>query len=525
MKSYRINAVGCSLRPSSPRVRLWRQSSRAGGGSTTSHTFRRALLSWSIAAFLAVGLQPAAGGARPGRVPAPSQRGPSLERDSRPVPGAQLWLSRYNGSANRNDFAAALEVSPDGSKVFMTGSSAGSSGTYDYATVAYDTSTGGRIWVSRYNDAADKRDEATSLAVSPDGASVFVTGHSSGSGSSWDYATVAYHASSGDELWVRRYDGPADETDVPASVRVSPAGARVFVTGYSLGSRNRPDYATVAYDVSSGARLWVARYNGPGDDGDTASSLGVSADGSTVFVTGGSAGSATFSDYATVAYDASSGTKRWVARYNGPADDVDAASSLGVSPDGSRVFVTGESYGSTHTYDYATVAYDASSGTKRWVARYSGSADDTDRASSLGMSPDGSTIFVSGSCCGPESSADYGTVAYDASSGARLWVDRYNGPGSYFDGATSIGVAPDGAKVFVTGLSYGSTDTWDYATVAYDASSGAKLWATRYNGPADDTDIAISLRVSPNRAKVFVTGTSVGSAGTRDYATLAYRTG
>jgi hypothetical protein len=77
----------------------------------------------------------------------------------------------------------------------------------------------------------------------------------------------------------------------------------------------------------------------------------VSADGSEVFVTGGSQGMTRGSAYATVAYDGSSGAQLWVARYDG-SPDRDGPAALGVSPDGSQVFVTGMSGGSpTFRYD------------------------------------------------------------------------------------------------------------------------------------------------------------------------------
>jgi hypothetical protein len=85
-----------------------------------------------------------------------------------------------------------------------------------------------------------------------------------------------------------------------------------------------------------------------------------------------------------------------------------------VSPDGTTVFVTGYSYGSTVISDYATVAYDASAGVKRWVRRYNGPANGDDFATALGMSPDGATVFVTGAVTGKTSPWDYATVAYAA---------------------------------------------------------------------------------------------------------------
>lgn len=64
-------------------------------------------------------------------------------------------------------------------------------------------------------------------------------------------------------------------------------------------------------------------------------------------------------DYATVAYDAVTGAELWVARFDGPASGDDRATALGVSPDGSTVYVAGTSEGDGTSYDIATVAYDA----------------------------------------------------------------------------------------------------------------------------------------------------------------------
>ena len=44
-----------------------------------------------------------------------------------------------------------------------------------------------------------------------------------------------------------------------------------------------------------------------------------------------------------------------------------------------------------------------------------------------------------------------------AQGGAQLWVARYSGPGYRGDDPSSMAVAPDGTKVFVTGRSRAAT--------------------------------------------------------------------
>jgi len=436
--------------------------------------------------------------------------------------GTRLWGERYNGPGNDDDQASSVAASPDGSKVFVTGFSIDTlGGFYDYATIAYDASTGAELWTKRYDGPTNGYDLARSVAASPDGSKVFVTGFSDGGPTSFDYVTIAYDALTGAKVWLKRYTGPGESDSHANSIAASPDGSKVFVTGESGGGASGRDYATVAYDASTGVKVWAKRYDGPANDDDIARSAAVSPDGSAVFVTGESSGSPHL-DYATVAYDASSGGRLWVARYDGPGSGYDAASSLTAIPDGSGVVVTGTSEGIT-SRDYATVAYDASTGGELWTKRYDGPADRSDGASSIGASPAASTVFVTGRSTGTGTGTDFATVAYDSSTGARVWARRYDGTGSGDDFANSLAASADGSKVFVTGFSIGTPDSCFCATVAYDASTGARLWWKRHHGPSIGDRSSNFLAASPDGSKVFVTGSANQPDTFRyDYLTVAY---
>ena len=111
----------------------------------------------------------------------------------RPTAGARLWGRRYNGPGNREDHAFSVAVSPVGTQVLVTGTSQGSGSGLDYATLAYSAVTGARLWVARYNGPGNRDDEAFSVAVSPGGTRVFVAGFSyDGPATGYDSATVAY---------------------------------------------------------------------------------------------------------------------------------------------------------------------------------------------------------------------------------------------------------------------------------------------------------------------------------------------
>ena len=99
------------------------------------------------------------------------------------------------------------------------------------------------------------------------------------------------------------------------------------------------------------------------------------------------------------------------------------------------------------------------------------------------------------------------------------WVRRYNGPGNYDDCAWDIAIDGSG-NVYVTGYSVGSGTSSDYATIKYKPN-GDTAWVRRYNvlGTSDNWPLAIALDGSGN---AYVTGVSYASGTGLDYATMKY---
>ncbi len=276
--------------------------------------------------------------------------------------GNELWVARYNGPGDGDDNANAIAVDNSGN-VYVTGSSVGSDGNYDYATIKYGPD-GKQVWVARYSDPANGSDHAYSISVDSVG-NVYVTGASAGGGISQGYCKIKYD-SNGNELWVSKYSGPADGWDGARTIAIDSRGD-VYVTGYSKATGGDYDYATVKYG-QNGNQLWTTKYNGSANGDDYANAVAVDGYGN-VYVTGYTTGLGTGRDYATIKYN-SNGNELWVVRYNKPGKGDDYANAIVVDGSG-NVYVTGSSIGAGGDYDYATIKY-GPNGKQQWVARYNG---------------------------------------------------------------------------------------------------------------------------------------------------------
>jgi hypothetical protein len=182
--------------------------------------------------------------------------------------GNELWHDTYNHPRTLyepQDQAVALALDTSGN-VLVTGGIRDLDTSYDYATIKYDV-YGSVVWAARYNGPANGWDFPAAIAV--DAAdSVYVTGKSSAVAivlDRGDYATVKYD-SNGNELWVHRYNGPGNGEDGAVAIAVD-AASNVYVTGGSTGSDGTYDYATIKLTSDNNATGGGGSSSGGGGGG------------------------------------------------------------------------------------------------------------------------------------------------------------------------------------------------------------------------------------------------------------------
>jgi outer membrane protein assembly factor BamB len=290
--------------------------------------------------------------------------------------------------------------------------------------------------------------------------------------------------------WRSTYDGPASQADAATAITIAPSGGRVFVTGSSDASTGRSRLATVAYSATTGAMRWVARERTAGDGfvNDIVAAAG------RVFVAGGGRGS-----MLTVAYDGTSGDRSWSSTY--PVRGYGGATAVAVSSLGD-VFVTGG-------VPMTTIAYGPDTGRRLWRASHPGFGTD------VAVSPSGQRLYAVGT-----TQRKAVAIAYRASDGHELWhrsVRRFSFFGSSGT-ADTLAVAPDGGLIFVGG-SWGRGRK--FGILAIRASSGELAWTRHFSVPPDGS-VVTDVGVAPTGRRVFATGT-LGIDPAVGFVTAAYR--
>jgi uncharacterized delta-60 repeat protein len=384
--------------------------------------------------------------------------------------GDLLWAKTYAGSATGVDYGYALAVDQSGN-TYVGGFGNGDNPTFDIFVLKY-SSNGDPVWTQRWSSPIQTYSAyAYSIAVDKQ-ENVYVTGFMSDGLTDGEFITLKYD-STGNLQWSARYNGSPNQIDYSNCIVVDDAG-NSYITGWSGGANNLHDMTTIKYSPN-GDELWVKRYNGSADDNDYAYRAALDPLGN-VYVTGQSVETGSDNDITTIKYSAN-GDVLWTQHYDGPANGYDAGQAIAVDADG-NAYVTGNHTTATGL-DCATLKY-STNGELLWAASYDGPDNGGDVLISIALD-DLANAYVSGFVASGGAS-DFVTIKYDTT-GVEQWVQLYNGPGNSYDGTYVIAVDTN-RDVLVTGYSTGVGTDYDYTTIKYSQSGPATPTPTPTATPA-----------------------------------------
>lgn len=382
--------------------------------------------------------------------------------------GETLWVRRFNGAGNGDDFATGLAVDSSGS-VYVTGQSyGGSAAGFDILTLKY-SSAGNLFWQAVYADSGATLEEPRALALDA-GGNLYITGISKN-----DIVTIRY-SPAGDTLWARRRAAPG--FDEPAALTFDAAGD-LYVAGTSQN-----DFLLLKY-APSGELRWNHSYNGAGSSTDFAAALGFDPSGR-VYLAGSANGGASGSDFAVVAYD-TAGNFLWDFSYNGPGNSTDLLQSLALDDSG-YIYIAGQSFSTNFGYDFTALKLDAD-GDSVWCRRYNSPANQADVASSIVTDPSG-RIYAAGWSVQDGLDFDFVALRYHPD-GRTLWDEHYDGAAGGNDLIRAL-TPDDSGFVYAVGESFGTTGNYDIVLVKF-----APCWSMQgdlnEDGFYTPTDVVMEL--------------------------------
>ncbi len=303
--------------------------------------------------------------------------------------GQLLWHTEWNGTANLPDIPASIALDASGN-IYVAGTTYGSANNPNYLLLKLNA-TGTFQWASTY-DYAGFPDVATGISfdlfMDP-----VVTGGSASTLTTWDYATIKYNKISGQQSATNRVVVPGVNMANALAFTRDNSG-NLYITGYTEANGNK-DIQTVKID-NAFTLAWVKDFDGENLE-DMGKAIGPDNQGN-VYVAGHTHKANGGSDFITIKYNAA-GDVLWRERYRARKDEWQAeATKLAVAPDGG-VIVVGTIFDGQKT-NFMTIKY-GPTGKLEWEKEYDGLNGD-DKAKDVRLSYDGKVYVTGTSGSGAQ---------------------------------------------------------------------------------------------------------------------------
>lgn len=219
--------------------------------------------------------------------------------------GILQWEKILEGSVHGPAEGNAI-VLDNGGNVYVTGIVYDTDSSENFCTIKYGIQ-GEVIWIRKYHSGADGRDVPTDIALDNEN-NVYLTGYTFYYGSSQYFWSTMKYDSSGNLLWLTRYEGDISKIKVSRKI-ILDNNKNVYVSGFTTGISNSRDFCTIKYD-QAGQQQWVSVFINP-DLRDESVDITLDHDGN-IYILGQSFTSSVF--YTSLVKYNNSGAELWHVR-------------------------------------------------------------------------------------------------------------------------------------------------------------------------------------------------------------------
>jgi hypothetical protein len=384
--------------------------------------------------------------------------------------------------------AKTAAVVPATGAIVVTGfQSLANDGNDDIYTVKY-AADGSIIWRAAL-DVSGGSDQGTAVVIDKNGDAIVAATVTTAGG--YDIRLLRYRDNGATGIpsvvWTGNWSGTAAAADIAQALAYDPVMDRVYLAGYTNNGSN-DDYLLIAFDntlTGENPPLWTRTFDGGGKD--RAFAVAVSADGSTIAVSGESS-NGTDQDMTTVMWQAD-GTRIGVWPKGGTGSFNDRGTALAFTPTGNLIvagYLTNGRGGDIYTAELSPV-----SNTPVWEKTYDGGFDDQPVA--VGVDASGDVYVAATVGILPAFSKLFavkyhknGTTAPDT-----VWSTTFDAGSVQASGAVSLAI-DSSSGIFLAG--------WrDYAgvkkvvTMKMSRKNGRILWDREWGGIIGNSSLPVAI--------------------------------
>jgi sugar lactone lactonase YvrE len=320
----------------------------------------------------------------------------------------------------------------------------------------------------------------------PDGLKMYVIGNTGDDvneydlSTAWDVSTASY---------LQNFSVAAQET-TPTGIFFKPDGTKMYVIGQSGDDVNEYDLST-AWDVSTAS--YLQNFSIAAQEANP-TGMFFKPDGTKMYILGAIGDDVNEYDLST-AWDVS--TASYLQNFSIAAQEM-TPSGIFFKPDGTKMYISGQSGDAVNEYDLST-AWDVSSAS--YLQNFSVVAQET---TSFGIffKPDGTKMYISGQSGDSVFSYTLST-AWDVSAASfDVPTEGYFSVAAQETNPTGMFFKPDGTKMYVIGYAGDDVNEYDLST-AWDVTSASYL--QNFSVAAQEATPQ-SIFFKPDGTKMYVIG-------------------